>query len=49
MHLEMNSRCQVNLIVMQSQPDFEFRFFMVYQNSLTKCIQLRADFKVENG
>jgi len=41
-HSEMNSRCQVDLIDMQSQADGEFRFIMVYQDHLTKCVQLRA-------
>ncbi|XP_050529731.1 KRAB-A domain-containing protein 2-like [Daktulosphaira vitifoliae] len=38
---EMNSRCQVDLIDMQSQGDGEFRFIMVYQDHLTKFVQLR--------
>lgn len=41
-HSEMNSRCQVDLIDMQSQADGEFRFIMVYQDHLTKFVQLRA-------
>ncbi|KAK3927020.1 KRAB-A domain-containing protein 2 [Frankliniella fusca] len=39
---EMNSRCQVDLIDMQSSPDGEYRFIMVYQDHLTKFCQLRA-------
>lgn len=38
---DMNSRCQVDLIDMQSSPDGEFKFIMVYQDHLTKFIQLR--------
>lgn len=37
----MNSRCQVDLIDMQSQPDEPYRFIMIYQDHLTKFIQLR--------
>ena len=37
----MNSRCQVDLIDMQSQPDGNFHFIMVYQDHLTKFMQLR--------
>lgn len=37
-----NSRCQVDLVDMQSQPDGEYRFIMVYQDHLTKFVQLRA-------
>jgi hypothetical protein len=39
---ELNSRCQVDLIDMQSQADGDFKFIMVYQDHLTKFIQLRA-------
>lgn len=39
---EMNSRCQVDLIDMQSQPDNDFKFIFVYQDHLTKFVQLRA-------
>ncbi|GBL92082.1 KRAB-A domain-containing protein 2 [Araneus ventricosus] len=38
----LNSRCQVDLIDMQSQADGDFKFIMVYQDHLTKFIQLRA-------
>lgn len=39
---EMNSRCQVDLIDMQSQPDGKYKFIMVYKDHLTKSIQLRT-------
>lgn len=38
----MNSRCQVDLIHMQSNPDKDYKFIMVYQDHLTKFIQLCA-------
>lgn len=38
---EMNSRCQVDLIDMQSQGDGEFQFIILYQDHLTKFVQLR--------
>lgn len=38
---EMNSRCQVDLIDMQSQEDRGFKFILVYQDHLTKFVQLR--------
>ncbi|XP_055932280.1 KRAB-A domain-containing protein 2-like [Argiope bruennichi] len=37
----MNSRCQVDLIDMQSQADNEFKFIMVYKDHLTKFVLLR--------
>ncbi|XP_072398311.1 KRAB-A domain-containing protein 2-like [Diabrotica undecimpunctata] len=37
-----NSRCQVNLIDMQSQADGDYKFIMVYQDHLSKFVQLRA-------
>lgn len=37
----MNSRCQVDLIDFQSQPDGEFKFIFVYQDHLTKFVVLR--------
>lgn len=40
-HFEMNSRCQVDLIDMQSEADQEFKFIMVYQDHLTKFVLLR--------
>lgn len=39
---EFNSRCQVDLIDMQSQADGQYKFIMVYQDHLTKFVQLRA-------
>lgn len=38
----MNSRCQVDLIDMQSEPDGNYKFILVYQDHLTKFVQLRA-------
>ncbi|QQP31420.1 Uncharacterized protein FKW44_025029, partial [Caligus rogercresseyi] len=38
---QMNSRCQVDLIDMQSQADREYRYIMVYQDHLTKFVCLR--------
>lgn len=37
-----NSRCQVDLIDFQSQPDDNYKFILVYQDHLTKFIILRA-------
>ncbi|XP_071053562.1 KRAB-A domain-containing protein 2-like [Onthophagus taurus] len=42
LHTEMNSRCQVDLIDMQSQADREYKFIMVYQDHLTKFVVLRS-------
>ncbi|XP_023312526.1 KRAB-A domain-containing protein 2-like [Anoplophora glabripennis] len=42
LHSEMNSRCQVDLIDFQTQPDEQFKFIMVYQDHLTKFVLLRA-------
>lgn len=39
---EMNSRTQVDLIDMQSQADGEYRFIMVYQDHVTKFVQIKA-------
>lgn len=39
---EMNSRCQVDLIDMQSEADGDFRFILNYQDHLTKFTVLRA-------
>uniref|UniRef100_A0A8C4RCU6 Integrase catalytic domain-containing protein n=1 Tax=Erpetoichthys calabaricus TaxID=27687 RepID=A0A8C4RCU6_ERPCA len=36
-----NSRCQVDLIDYQSQPDGKFKFLLVYQDHLTKFIVLK--------
>ena len=38
---EMNSRAQLVFIVMQSQPDGDFKLILVYQKHLTKFVQLR--------
>ncbi|XP_023214332.1 KRAB-A domain-containing protein 2-like, partial [Centruroides sculpturatus] len=38
---KMNSRCQVDLTDMQSQADEEYKFILVYQDHLTKFVQLR--------
>ncbi|KAI5717175.1 hypothetical protein M8J77_001334 [Diaphorina citri] len=38
---EMNSRCQIDLIDMQAQADSDFKFIFVYQDHLTKFVQLR--------
>ncbi|XP_026464653.1 KRAB-A domain-containing protein 2-like [Ctenocephalides felis] len=37
----MNSRCQVDLIDLQTQPDDEFKFILNYQDHLTKFVVLR--------
>lgn len=39
---EFNSRCQVDLVDMQSQPDGDKKYIMVYQDHLTKFVQIRA-------
>ena len=36
LHNEMNSRCQVDLIDIQSNPDRDMKFILVYQDHLTK-------------
>ena len=38
---EFNSRCQVDLIDMQSQPDGEYNFILDYQDHLIKFCTLR--------
>jgi len=38
---EMNSRCQIDLIDMQVQPDRDYKFICVYQDHLTKFVILR--------
>ena len=38
---DMNSRCQIDLIDMQSQPDGEFKWILLYQDHLTKFVQIR--------
>ncbi|XP_063889921.1 KRAB-A domain-containing protein 2-like isoform X3 [Scylla paramamosain] len=42
LHSELNSRCQVDLIDMQTQADGKYKFIMVYQDHLTKFVILRA-------
>ena len=37
---EMNSRAPVELIDMQSQPDGDLKWILVYQDHLTKCVPL---------
>jgi IS30 family transposase len=37
-----NSRCQCDLIDLQSRPDREYKFVMVYQDHLTKYCVLNA-------
>lgn len=37
-----NSRCQIDLIDLQSRPDDNYKFILVYQDHLTKYIQLKA-------
>ena len=38
---ETNSRCQVDLIDMQNEPDSDYKFILLYQDHVTKFIQLR--------
>ncbi|KAK2715839.1 hypothetical protein QYM36_010414 [Artemia franciscana] len=38
----INARCHVDLIDMQSQEDNQYNFILVYQDSLTKFLQLRS-------
>jgi len=38
---ELNSRCQIDLIDMQAQPDGNYKFILVYQDHLTKFVNLR--------
>jgi hypothetical protein len=42
LHNEMNSRCQVDLIDTQSNPDRDMTFILVYQDHLTKFVLLRS-------
>lgn len=37
----LNSRCQVDLIDYQSQPDGDYKFILTYQDHLTKYVVLR--------
>lgn len=38
---DLNSRCQVDLIDMQSCRDVDYRYIVVYQDHLTKFVQLK--------
>ena len=38
---EMNSRAQVDMIDMQSQPDGDYKWILVYQDHFTKFVQIR--------
>ena len=40
-HANMNSRAQLDLIDMQSDPDGDYRFIFVYQDHLTKFVVLK--------
>lgn len=42
LHSEMNSRCQIDLIDMQANPDGGMKFILVYQDHLTKFVLLKA-------
>jgi hypothetical protein len=42
LHNEMNYRCQVDLIDMQSNPYRDVEFILVYQDLLTKFALLRS-------
>lgn len=42
LHSEMNSRCQIDLIDMQANPDAGMKFILVYQDHLTKFVLLKA-------
>ncbi|XP_011165454.2 KRAB-A domain-containing protein 2-like [Solenopsis invicta] len=42
LHSEMNSRCQIDLIDLQTNPDGNYKFILVYQDHLTKFVILRA-------
>ena len=47
---EMNSRCQVDLIDFQSEPDNDYKFVLNYQDHLTKYCLLRPLYtKTANG
>jgi hypothetical protein len=37
----MNSRCQIDLIDMQSNPDNGFKYIMLYQDHLKKFVIIR--------
>ncbi|XP_067132087.1 KRAB-A domain-containing protein 2-like [Centruroides vittatus] len=42
LHSEMNSRSQVDLIDLQTTPDENYKFILVYQDHLTKFVIFRA-------
>jgi len=42
LHIEINSRCQVDLIDMQSNPDRDMTFILMYRDHLTKFVLLRS-------
>jgi len=42
LHSEMNSRCQIDLIDLQTNPDGNYKFILVYQDHFTKFVILRA-------
>jgi hypothetical protein len=42
LHNKINSRCQVDLIDMQSNSDRDMKFILVYQDRLTKFVLLRS-------
>lgn len=37
----MNSRCQIDLIDTQAQPDGNYKFILVYQDHIIKFVNLR--------
>jgi hypothetical protein len=39
---ELNFRCQVDLIDLQTQPDGDYNFIMIYQNRHTQFVILRT-------
>lgn len=39
---ELNSRCQIDLIDLQTQPDGDYKFVLNYQDHLTKFVILKA-------
>ena len=45
---EMNSRAQVDLIDMQSQPDRDLKWILVYQDHLTKFVYFAIKTKDPN-
>ncbi|KAI6647184.1 KRAB-A domain-containing protein 2-like isoform X2 [Oopsacas minuta] len=39
---QLNSRCEVDLIDMQSQPDDKYKYIITYQDNLAKFVTLKA-------